>query len=160
MNLKWMKASLVSTGLTAVAVCSASDLKVGGHVEPFALQDQRGEAHRIDEHARLLLFSRDKGLAKMAFSVLDQKGPAYLADRHAYIILDISSMPGLITWAVAKPRMRRHAFPLLLDAGPGPTEALPTRDKQLTLIYLNGLNVERIVYLSDVAVLEKALQFL
>ena len=160
MNRKWMRAGLVATGLTAIAVCSAADLNIGGRVEPFALQDQRGQAHRIDEQARLLLFSRDKGLAKMAFSVLDHKSPTFLADRHAYIILDISSMPGLITWAVAKPRMRRHAFPLLLDAGPGPTKVLPTQDKQLTLIYLNGLNVERIVYLSDAAALEKAFQSL
>lgn len=154
----WIKAMAISAGFATVSNCSAAELSIGGRVDPFVLKDQRGMEHRIDEQTSLLLFSRDKDLAKMAFSVLDQKPPTFLADRRGYIILDISAMPRLITWAIAKPRMRRHGFALLLDAGPHPTKALPTRDKQLTLIYLNRLRVERIVYLSDAAALEKSLQ--
>ncbi|WP_306592049.1 hypothetical protein [Geothrix sp. 21YS21S-4] len=158
MRGSWMKAMAVFMGVAAFSGASPADLGVGGRLEPFALQDQRSQQHRVDESTRLLLFSRDKGLAKMAFHVLDQKGGTYLSDRRACMILDISAMPGVITWAIAKPRMRRHPFPLLLDAGPGPTKNLPTQDKKLTLVYLNRLSVEQIAYVANEAELEKALQ--
>lgn len=96
----------------------------------------------------------------MASRLLDSKGGSYLAERHACFILDISAMPGAIAWAIAKPRMRRHAFPLLLDAGPGPTRKLPTQEGRLTLVYLNHLKLEQVAYVSTEPELEEALQAL
>ena len=155
-----MRGISVLVGMMAFLTVPGADLSAGGHQESFALQDQRSQDHQIDENTRILLFSRDKGLAKMAFKVLDAKGGSYLADRHGYIILDISAMPGVITWAIAKPRMRRHPFPILLDAGPGPTRNLPTQEGKLTLVYLNRLVVEQVAYVANEADLEKALQAL
>lgn len=157
---KFMKVFSVLMGITAFSAAAATELRVGARLESFTLQDQRGQGHPIDEGTRALLFSRDKGLAKMAFKLLDQKGGSYLSQRRAHIILDISAMPGVITWAIAKPRMRRHSFPLLLDPGPGPTRSLPTQEGKLTLVYLNQLKVEQVVYIGTEAELDRALQAL
>lgn len=154
---KLMRVISIFLGMAAFFPTPAADLGMGGRLTPFTLQDQRSQENRIDEGTRVLLFSRDKGLAKMAFKVLDQKGSTYLADRHAYIILDISAMPGVITWAIAKPRMRRHPFPILLDAEPGPTKSLPTQEGKLTLVYLDRLNVEQVAYVANESELEMAL---
>jgi hypothetical protein len=148
---------LAATLIAASTSTYAGELSVGTHLEAFSLTDQFDQTHAIDAQTRVLLFSRDKDLAKMAFAILDKRDANFLRDRKASLILDISAMPRLITWAIAKPRMRRHAFPLLLDAGPGPTKSLPTEDKKLTLVYLKGLEVQRVAYMSDAAALEKAL---
>jgi hypothetical protein len=154
---KWMQALTVAGVLLAGRTGAAAPLAIGGQVAPFSLQDQRDQAQRMDEATRLLLFSRDRSLTAMAFQVLDGKAPGFLADHHALVILDISAMPGFITWSVARPRMRRHAFPILLDAGPTVSRSLPTQGRMLTLVYLNRLAVERIAYLSTAAELEQAL---
>lgn len=161
---KLRKAWVLGLGLgvccAAAAAAGEADLRVDGRLQPFVLQDQRGQDHPVDAGTRLLLFARDRSLTRMAFRVLDREGGSYLAERHACFILDISAMPGVIAWAVARPRMRRHPFPLLLDAGPGPTRDLPTRAGMLTLVYLNQLKVEQIAYVGSEAELDGALQAL
>jgi|GEM_PF-6260446 hypothetical protein len=151
---------VVCCAAAAAAAAAAADLRVDGRLQPFVLQDQRGQDHPVDAGTRLLLFSRDRSLTRMAFRVLDREGGSYLAERHACFILDISAMPSVIAWAVARPRMRRHPFPLLLDVGPGPTRNLPTQAGMLTLVYLNQLKVEQIAYVSSEAELDRALQAL
>lgn len=149
---------LAAALIAASTAARGGELGVGTHLEPFTLTDQFGKAHAVDTATRVLLFSRDKDMAKMAFAVLDRREASYLGDRKASLILDISPMPRIITWAIARPRMRRHQFPLLLDPGPGPTASLPTQDKKLTLVYLKDLEVRGVTYLSDGAALEKALE--
>jgi hypothetical protein len=154
------KALVLGLGVVVCCAAAEADLRVDGRLQPFVLQDQRGQEHPVDAGTRLLLFSRDRSLTRMAFRVLDREGGSYLAERRACFILDISAMPSVIAWAVARPRMRRHPFPLLLDAGPGPTRNLPTRAGRLTLVYLNQLKVEQIAYVGSEAELDGALQAL
>ncbi|MGC4115668.1 MAG: hypothetical protein QM765_13905 [Myxococcales bacterium] len=133
---------------------------MGTKLAAFTLSDQHDKEHKVDEGTRLLLFSRDKDVAKMAFKVLEKKDASFLADRNARFLLDISAMPRVITWAFGKPKMRKHPFPLLLDTGPGPTKDLPAQEKKLTLVYLDQLKVERIVYVANEEELGKELDAL
>lgn len=136
-------------GMSALSArAETTTVKAGTTLEAFSLPDQRDEMRAVDQDTRLLLFSRDKDLAKMAFGVLGAKESSYLADRHAGFILDISPMPRLITWLFAKPKMRKHTFPLLLDAGPTATKAFPSQEGKLTVLHLNNLKVEAVKYVS------------
>jgi len=157
-----MRKALVQGLALAVAVTAwvpsmASELAAGGSLRAFSLDDQRDQPHQVDEQTRLLLFTRDKDAAKMAFGVLGQKSPDFLAKHEASFVLDISEMPRLITWAIAKPRMRRHDFPLLLDAGPTASKELPAKEGELTLVFLNKLKVEQVKFVGDAPTLEKEL---
>lgn len=62
---------------------------MGTSIEPFSLPDQFDAIHSVDPQTRLILFSRDKDVAKMACAVLNQKGSSYFADRKAVMLLDI-----------------------------------------------------------------------
>src|SRR5262245_11939859 len=104
---------------------------MGSTIRAFGLDDQHGNPGSVDDSTRLVLFSRDKALSKVAFGVLGQKGPAYLQEHHAALILDISPMPRIITWAFAKPKMRKRPFPILLDTAGIVTKEFPSREKSL-----------------------------
>lgn len=155
--MRGMQFRVGSMLLGAASLAGAAGMVPGARLESFSLRDQRGVERQVDQSTRMVLFSRDKDLAKMAFALLDSKPSSFLDERRACIVLDISAMPKVITWAIARPRMRRHGFPILLDAGPGPTRDIPTRDKRLTILFVNQLKVERIVYVSSRSELEAAL---
>lgn len=147
-----------ATALSANAV--AAELSVGSKVEAFALSDQFDGKLELTAKTRLVLFTREKDAAKMVFGVLDEKDKNFLADRQAYLAMDISPMPRIIAWAVAKPRMRRHAFRFMLDASGETTKSFPGKAGQVTLLYLNELAVERIAFVATAAELKKELESL
>jgi len=155
MQIKRWSLGSILVGVASLA--AAADVSPGTRLEPFGLKDQRGIERHVDQGTRLVLFSRDKDLAKMAFGLLDAKPAGILEARRACVVLDISAMPRLITWAIARPRMRRHGFPILLDSGPGPTRSLPTQDKRLTALFVDRLVVTKVAFLSGQAELEAAL---
>ena len=138
----------------------ARETDVGDHIESFSLPDQFDRSHVVNSETRLIVFSRDKDMAKLAFEILDRKESNFLANRKAVMLLDISAMPRIITWAIGKRRMRRHEFPILLDAGPGPTANLPSKEKAVSFVYLKDLVVSDVAFVSDAKIMEKTLDVL
>ena len=136
----------------------AAELTVGSKVEAFALSDQFDGKLELTARTRLVLFTREKDAAAMVFGVLGEKEKSFLADRQAHFALDISPMPRIIAWAVAKPRMRQHAFRFMLDASGETTRSFPGKAGQVTLLYLNELVVEKIAFVATAADLKKELE--
>lgn len=126
-----------------------TEIGAGAVLTPWTLPDQHDRPHPVDGGTRLVIFSRDRLVTNTIVDVLQHKGAAYLAERHACFVLDVSRMPKLVTSLVAKPRLRRHPFPILLDDEPGVSAQFPARDGHATLLFLDALKVREVRFVAS-----------
>lgn len=135
---------------------------VGAVLPAVTLEDQHGVAHAVDGSVRALLFSRDMDGGGVIRSLLDPDAlgepPAAFLDRHAALcVADVHRMPGLVRRIIAKPRMRKRPYPLLLDEEGDATASWPSQPGHATLIRLDGLRVVEILHTRSPEELREAL---
>ncbi len=140
----------------------AEPLGVGDALPPVTLEDQHEVEHRVDASVSLILFSRDMDGGGVIRALLDPESlgeaPAGFLERHgAVCVADVHRMPGLIRRAIAKPRMRKRPYPLLLDESGEATAAWPSADEQATLLRLREGRLVEVAHFADPAALRAAL---
>jgi hypothetical protein len=73
-------------------------------------------------------------------------------------VADISRMPGLIARTIAKPRMRKRPYPLLLDEQGELTAAWPSQKERTTLIRLEANRILEVLHFEEPASLRRAIE--
>jgi hypothetical protein len=157
---------LVLAILASLAVggpAAAQPSGVSTSLGPVTLLDQHGVEHRIDAAVRLVLFSRDMDGGAVMRKMLDAESlgeaPAsFLGRNRAVCVADISRMPGLIARTIAKPRMRKRPYPLLLDEQGELTAAWPSQKERTTLIRLEANRILEVLHFEEPASLRRAIE--
>jgi hypothetical protein len=103
-----------------------------------------------------VLFSRDMEGGAMLREVLAVH-PEVLERAQAVYVADISGMPSLIANTMAIPRMRKRPYPTLLDRSGDVTAAFPSQPGQATLLRLERLQIQAVLYVDSVSQLREAL---
>jgi hypothetical protein len=152
--------ALVILGFSFTA--SAESLAVGDAFPLATLEDQFGVEHILDASVAVVLFSRDMDGGAVMREMLQEESLGepplvFLGRIRAVCVADVHRMPGLIRRAIAKPRMRKRPYPLLLDESGEPTAAWPSAEKQTTLIRLREGRIAEVADFADVAALRAAL---
>ncbi len=151
-------ASLFLLCVLGVAFSAAAEpYAVGSRLPALTLPDQHGEARRVDESTRVVLFSREMKGGGVIRKALEVDGPALLEGAGAVYVADVSRMPGIIRSVIAKPRMRRRPYPMLLDEEGSASADFPAREGQATLLRLEGLRVTGVQYFDSPEALRQAL---
>ncbi|UCE86854.1 MAG: hypothetical protein JSU66_03720 [Deltaproteobacteria bacterium] len=157
------RASLAARGfalagfLVIAGHAAAGVYAVGSTLEPFALEDQHGEAHRVDGSVDVILFSREMKGGDLLKEALEGVPAGFLAARRAVYVADISGMPSLVARLFALPKLRKRPYPILLDRDGSQTRNLPSEDGAATLIVLDDLRVARVAFLSSAEAVKRAL---
>jgi len=153
---------LLLAALLLTASAAAQTLAVGSAFPALGLEDQHGTRHAIDASVRAVLFSRDMdggGVIRKALDApLEKDALAFLARHGAVCVADVSRMPGLIRRAIARPRLRRRPYPLLLDEEGPATAALPSAEGKATLIRLDALRIVAVEHYDSPEALRAALE--
>lgn len=129
----------------------AEPYAVGERIEPFTLEDQHGESHRVDESVAVILFGRDMSTDKIVKAALEQADPDALRARRVVYVADIDGMPRLVAKLFALPSMRRRSYPMLLDRDGQTTARLPDVAGTVTVLHLDRLKITRVEYLTEPA---------
>lgn len=145
-----------SIGLMA-DFASAEHYAVGDRIEPFTLEDQHGENNTADESVKVILFSRDMEGGDLLKDGLADVAPGYLSEKKAIYVADISAMPGLIAKMFAIPAMRDRPYSILLDRDGTTTAGLPAEEGKASLVFLDRLTVQRIVYVTEAPAVQREL---
>ena len=139
--------------MASLALACASDpppvepLQVGSLLAVATLYDQHEKPHRIDEHVRAVFFAREMEGGKVIRALLDEEGPEFLEKHRAVYVADISGMPSLIANMIAIPKMKRERpYPTLLDRNGETTAPYPSEEGRVTVLLLDKLRVEAIIY--------------
>lgn len=153
--------TLLALAALALAPGAAADsLGVGSRLPALTLEDQHGEPHTLDPSLRAVLLSRDMDGGGVIREVLEEGGPALLEGADAVYVADVHGMPGVIRSLIAKPRMRRRPYPMLLDEEGGPTAPFPSEEGKATLILLEELEITGVEHLDSPEDLRAALEAL
>ena len=136
----------------------AQPYAVGDAIEAFTLEDQHGESRAVDASVKVILFSRNMEGGDVLKQGLADVEPDYLNGKQAVYVADISRMPGLIATMFAIPAMRNRPYSMLLDRDGKTTARLPDAEGQATLIFLDGLTVERIVQVTEPPAVRRELE--
>lgn len=151
--------------LAALAVASAAGaetpdapLGAGDPLPTLELEDQHGEAGRLDASAALVLFSRDMEGGGVIKEALARDGAAFLERNGGVYVADVSRMPGIVRSLMAKPAMRRRPYRMLLDEDGGPTAAFPTRSGHATLLFVDAGQIARVEFVASPAALRAAVE--
>jgi hypothetical protein len=125
----------------------AEPLAVGGVLEKASLLDQNEVPHEINEQVRAIFFAREMEGGKVIRALLDEAGAEFLERHKAVYVADISGMPTLIANMMAIPKMKRErAYPTLLDRTGTASARYPSEEGRVTVLLLDRLRVEQILY--------------
>ena len=149
-------AVLLAAAVLAAPPAPAEPLGPGGALPAITLADQHGALHTLDASLRLVVLTRDMDAGGIVRELLEKEGAAWLERQSAVYIADVSRMPGVIRAAIAKPRMRRRPYPILLDESGKETVDFPSAGKQATLIFVKGLRIERVEHVGSAEALGAA----
>ena len=150
-------ALLLAVALPATAEDEVAPYDVGDAIAGFTLEDQHGDEGSVDEQTRVILFSRDMAGGDLLKEALADVDAEALEARGAVYVSDISGMPALVSRMMAVPAMRRRPYDLLLDRDGETTARFPDAEERATLIYLDGLRIERIEHLAVAAAVRGSL---
>lgn len=149
--------ALLATLALAGPMGAAETLGVGDPFPTIDLLDQHGEPHAVDASVRLVIFTRDMKAGGVVREALEEEGAALLSRHGTVYVSDVSRMPAFIRRTVAKPRMRRRPYPVLLDERGDATATLPSEAGQATLLFLDALRITRLERVGSVEALRTAL---
>ncbi len=134
--------------LTAGPVFAEEAYQVGDELPSVEFVDQHGRPGSIDRSTRRVLLVRDKfasEILKEAFVGLD---PNALEERKVAYVTDISELSLMAANLFVVPGMRLKEYSILLDRAPRKTSRYPVRGGLVTVLFLDGLRIDRIEYAS------------
>ena len=150
---------------TALALCLilcqplfAATESTGHKIVPFKLKDQFNKEHSIDSSLRLILFTKSKSANTLVVEALAGKSQAELDSLGVKYVADISGMPTLIYKWFALPKMKKYTFSVLVDEKPQITQQLPSKEDHVSLIYLDNLTQNKVVFLKSVDEIKSAVE--
>lgn len=135
-------------------------LAAGKSFPNLALEDQNEKAQQVASATKLVLFGRDMASSKLLEQALEQWDEKKLQQKGVVYIADISGMPGLIASLFAIPAMQDRPYPILLDREGEKTEAINSKEDQVTLLFLDEYKITKIQYLDDAEKIKLQLQAL
>ncbi len=141
-------------GLAGAA--GAEPYAVGESIPALSLADQHGEPGRVGPETRVVLFSRDMEGGGILKEALAEGGAEFLERHGAAYVADVSGMPAMVRWMMAKPAMRRRAYRMLLDETGEETARFPSESGRATVLKLEGLVLTEVRFAESVAELREA----
>lgn len=131
---------------------------LGSKLNKVTFTDQFGSKHTIDEQVRVIVLTRDMAASDVVKAALGHDGKALLQRYGAVYVSDLSSIPSLVRDYLALPKLKERTYPMLLDTTGEFSGRMPSRDKTATLLFLQGLKVVAVEYVSSAPTLEPVLK--
>jgi len=127
-------------------------------IEPFRLNDQFGEEHRLEQMPKLLICSFGKETGKLISNYFNAQDANYLTKHNIKLIADVSSVPSLLRGTFILPKMKKYSFEILISTESKFSEQFPREEDKLTLLKLENGVVQEIVFVADEAGLKESIE--
>jgi hypothetical protein len=118
----------------------------GDRVEAIELVDQHGEAGAVDRFTKVVLLVRDRFASEILKDAFEETEASTLAARNIAYITDLSGTPLMAKNLFVVPGMRLKQYSILIDSEPVKTGRYPSKGGQVTLLFLEDLEIKRITY--------------
>lgn len=152
-----MRATTLLLALLLTNAAAAAPYSVGDTMDPLSLEDQHDEKRSLDGSVQVVLFSRDMEGGDLLEDALAETPKGFLAGKHALYVADIHGMPSFVARMFAIPSMRKRPYSMLLDREGEVTTRFPSEESKATLLFLNDMKIERVLYAASPNQIREAL---
>jgi len=146
---------MIETMTLVLLLTTMGPVEVGAAMVPYSLEDQHGESVSYSRDKRMVVISYEKATGKMVNKWLKEKPDSYLDSHGIDFIVEISGMPAIISNRIAIPKMRKYGHRVLICRDRDFDQTYPREAKKLTVILVQEGTVEDIVFVDEVAELER-----
>jgi len=127
-------------------------------VEPFTLNDQFGEEHRLEQMPKLLICSFGKETGKLISNYFNAQDANYLTTHEIKIIADVSGVPSLLRSTFILPKMKKYTFEILIATESNFSEQFPQKEDELTVLKMENGIVQEVIFVADEAQLKQSIE--
>lgn len=132
-------------------------VKVGDTFSGYTLEDAHGVKHSLKPETKLVLMSFNMELSKGIHKWLSEKDADFLGKNKTEYVVDITEMPGIITWMFARPKMKKYPFQILLADDEDFAPKYPKEEAKISAIELGtDSKVQKISFFTDMDAVDKA----
>ena len=142
--------------LFAMPSLGESNIKIGDRmieknstIEPFSLNDQFGEEHKLEEMPKILICSFGKESGKLISSYFNEQSSDYLTSNNIKLMADVSGVPSLLRKTIIFPKMKKYSFEILVSTQSDFMKQFPSKEDMLTVLKIDGGIVKDILFVSD-----------
>ncbi|MGB0619762.1 MAG: hypothetical protein ACPGVZ_09865 [Myxococcota bacterium] len=128
-------------------VAEAENLyEVGDRLEAIELVDQHGETGSVGRSTKVVILVRDRFASEILKEAFAETEASALAAKKIAYITDLSRTPLMAKNLFVVPGMRLKQYSILLDSAPIKTKRYPSKGGQVTLLFLEDLEIKDIRY--------------
>lgn len=135
--------------------CFANTLQIGQKILPFELRNQHGKMVKVDDKAKIILFTKEKAPSNLLNRFLLKQNGDFLSKNHAYFIADISAMPFLISKMIAIPQLKKMSHEILLVKKETTLSFVPHKKGFITVIKKKDGKIQAISFVNTMTAVEK-----
>lgn len=122
----------------ANAISEKLPISTGDAFGGFSLEDQFHNKHELNPASQRIVISSEMEKSKEVHKWLSENDPKFLEKNNIEYIADITSMPGIITWLFARPKMQKYPFTILLANDKKFGERYPKQEGKLAVFDLDS----------------------
>lgn len=143
--------------LLAFLIANA-EFKVGDKFPSFELKDQFDKKLTIDESTSILVLATNKESGKIAHAYFENKPATFFEQKKLIYISDMSSVPGFVLDMFMMGAFKKYPYSLGLLKDEKIAKEMPKKENQITIFFLNKLQIENILFAKDVDELKAILE--
>ncbi len=125
---------------------------------PVSLENQHGKIQTVNKQTKLVIFTHDMSGKDIVNNALNELPKDFLSQHSALCIADVEAMPAIIARLFAYPAMRDYSYNIMLDKTGETSKKWPRKEDAVTLLYLQGGNVEKHQFFTDAKALLAAIK--
>ena len=150
--------TLIICSLTAFATSEPKLLSIGDKLNLPKLTDQFEQPQLLLPETEWIIFSHDMDSSKIAKAALENQDKTSLSEANIQYYADISGMPGLISYFIAMPKMKKLPYTLILGREDEELAHLPKEEGKVLLIKLNNGNIEKFISTDDTNIIKNTIK--
>jgi len=118
-------------------------------IEPFTLNDQFGEEHKVETLPQMLICSFGKASGQLISSYFNGEDENYLSNNSIILLADVSGVPSLLRKTIILPKMKKNSFKILTITDKEFASQFPKEEDSLTILKLDNGVVKSISFAKD-----------
>jgi hypothetical protein len=139
-------AALLVALISSFGAAAEELYEVGDRLEPIELVDQHGETGSVGRSTKVVILVRDRFASEILKEAFAETEASALAAKKIAYITDLSRTPLMAKNLFVVPGMRLKQYSILLDSEPIKTKRYPSKGGQVTLLFLEDLEIKDIRY--------------
>lgn len=148
----------IFVSLLLMLLIANAEFKVGDRLPSFELKDQFDNKLIIDESILILVLATNKESGKIAHAYFESKPATFFEQKKLIYISDMSLVPSFVLDMFMMGSFKKYPYSLGLLKDEKIAKEMPKKENQITIFFLNKLQIESILFAKDINDLKNTIE--